>query len=281
MRALWICGLCVAWLSASSARADSRECAQAHQQAQVFSKQGQLLQAREQMLRCARADCPDLIVEDCAGWLPALESRIPTAVFAVSDELGRDVTEITVNDQQGRVIASRADGRAVELDPGMYVLRFTAAGFNAQEARIVVREAEKSRILRIVLRPLTSAAPASHPAQISSRTIPLASYILAGVALGGGAVFAYAGLRSNALASRFDERGCSSAATNSECQDLASSGELHSNVANISLAVGVASLGAAVLIYALTPPTLRPADAPLTSLTPMRGGALLQWGTRF
>lgn len=285
--ALWLGCLAAIWLSEFSARADAHACTQAHTQAQVLGKQGDLLLAREQMLRCARADCPDLIVEDCAGWLPAMESRIPTAVFAVSDSEGRDVTEVTVTDQNGRVITTQADGHAVELDPGMYEFRVEAQGYAIYQQRVVLRESEKTRIVRIALRPTEPRAPPAQSEPEPNRSIPLASYILAGAALVGGGMFAYFGLRSNSFASEFDDLHCADAATRRSegleprCSNLESRGELYSNVANVSLGLGLASLGTAVLVYALTPPSPGEQDPGIASLEPVPGGVMFRLTGQF
>lgn len=271
----------IAWFSAQ-ARADASECGQAHIQAQVLSKRGDLLLAREQLLRCARADCPDLIVEDCAGWLPQMENRIPTVVFAVSDAEGHDVSEVTVTEQNGRLIAARAEGRAVELDPGMYVFRAEARGYQSRQERIIVRESEKARIVRFALQPIMSRELPAPAEPHATRSIPLASYILAGGALVGGGAFAYFGLRSNSLSSQFDDMRCGSGAGNErECADVARRGQLYSNVANVSLALGVASLSAAVVVYLLAPPSTPEVEAALTNVEFLPGGVMLNWRERF
>ena len=60
--------------------------------------------------------------------LPSLEKSIPTAVFAISDPQGHDLVDAKVL-AQGRVIAERANGRAVALNPGVYTLEIAADGF--------------------------------------------------------------------------------------------------------------------------------------------------------
>lgn len=57
-----------------------------------------------------------------------MENSIPTAVFAISVPHGHDLVEAKVLDR-GRVIAERATGRAVPLNPGLYTIEIITAGF--------------------------------------------------------------------------------------------------------------------------------------------------------
>lgn len=252
-----------AFLSSGAARAEPPDnaCLQAHTDAQLLRKDGLLIEARERMLRCAQSDCPAVVIDDCAGWLPSVENSIPTAVFAISDPQGHDLVEAKVLDR-GRVLAERATGRAIPLNPGLYTIEIVADGFVTVSERFVMRESEKNRIVRVTMQPLAAAPLVHAPAapehtQQGMKPIPTASWILAGAALGGGIVFGVSGILYLSAKSEIENKRCSAgdAACERERRDIADRGKTYTTIDRIAGPVAAASLLAAIVVYVVSDST--------------------------
>jgi hypothetical protein len=228
---------------------------------------GELGLAREKLLACAQSGCPALISNDCGTWLGEVEASLPSVVLAVVDDEGRDVIEVTVSANQ-RTLTERIDGQALPLDPGSYELTFKAPGFAPRSIALTVRQAEKNRLVRVQL---TREAPKA------SGGIPLASYVLGGVAIAGLGTFAFFALSG---ADEYDtlEDTCARSCTEAQVED----GKLAYIVADVGLGIGVASAAAAVIVYVLSQPDDEE-KAPSTriDIAPTQGGARAQWTARF
>jgi hypothetical protein len=262
---------------------------------------GSLLAARDKLRVCGQGECPALVANDCAGWLTEVENSLSSVVFAVSDEQGRDVVDAHVL-ANGRALSERTDGRALLLDPGTYTFRFEAPGHTSVEETVSMRQSEKNRIVRVQLprispegsstpaasnqpapaaqtprEPARGAAdlrPGAEPQQAGSG-VPLATYILGGTTLLGVATFAYFGLAGQ-HALRVAER------CQADCGATIREGKRDYVIADIGLAVAIASAPAAILVYVLTDSKPAAADGQST-LQPIvlpRGGGL-QWSARF
>jgi len=242
----------VVLLGAAGASADAEVCLDAHERAQVDRLQGHYLAARERLLVCAQRDCPRLVSTDCTTWLAALDTTLPTVVFAVSDNAGRDLLEarVIVN---GKLIANHIDGHAVPLDPGVYTVRFEADGYAPDEQSLSVRDGEKSRLARATLKPLSSAMSTSSAAVPPSdehdaagvargagdpraRRLRIATYVLGAAALASFSVTLASSVRGHNML-KVCEQGCSDA--------YAERGELLYRTVNVSAIVGGVLLGAA------------------------------------
>src|SRR5262245_34728299 len=96
------------WSASGPAHAvpPKRECLEAYSAAQELRLSGSLLAARDKLLVCSQVGCPGPIVNDCSGWLGEVEAAVPTAVFAVSDEHGRDIVDASIRVGE-RLLAQR------------------------------------------------------------------------------------------------------------------------------------------------------------------------------
>jgi len=234
---------------AAPARADAELCLDAHERAQVDRLERRYLAARERLLVCAERACPRLVSTDCTTWLAELDSALPTVVFAVSDNTGRDLLEarVIVN---GKVIANHVDGHAVPLDPGVYTVRFEADGYAPVEQTLSVRDGEKSRLARGTLTPLgaelaSGAGPSAdgdpHDAvggrgDPRARRLRIATYTLGAAALASFTVALASSLRGHHMLEECQD-GCS--------QAYAERGKLLYRTVNVGAIVGGTLLAAA------------------------------------
>lgn len=141
----------LACVSAPLARAADRspmECARAAERAQTLRDAAKLVEARAELLVCARDDCPRAVSKDCLGWIREVEQSLPTIVLGARDENGADLVDVRVS-VDGVATVERLDGSAVPIDPGEHVLRFERAGAQPTTLRLVVHEGEKNRLVSV------------------------------------------------------------------------------------------------------------------------------------
>jgi hypothetical protein len=219
-----------------------------------------LIEARERLLRCAQSDCPAVVIDDCAGWLPGLENSIPTAVFAINDAQGHDLVDANVSDHEGRMISERSDGHAVPLNPGVYTLKIAAPGFESVSERVVVRESEKNRIVRVTLSAQNSstlAVSTEKPEKFSGfKPVPTASWILGGTALASGIVAGVSAILYLSAKSDIDNKRClmGDQACANERRDIAARGKTYTTIDQIAGPIAGVSLIAAIIVYAVSEP---------------------------
>jgi hypothetical protein len=268
------------------AQLNTNECVTSHAEAQALRNRGALLEARQQLLRCARRECPKLIADDCATWVPAIDDSLSSVVFAVSTEDGHDLVEVEVS-ADGKPLTHRTEGRALPIDPGLYHLRFSAPGYQPTEVLVSFRQSEKNRIVRVHMAPLPAAAEsaeqASAPTAASAeaveyaRPVPVATWVMAGTTVVGAGMFALFGL--NGLAK---EHKVERLTMNDSCGELCSAGRRDYVLADIGLALAVSSAVGALTCYWLRPEErTEPGDRARLTVVPLRDGALLRGVGRF
>ncbi len=260
----------------SAARADDKSaCVQSYERSQALRREGKLRRARDELRLCSRGSCPALVRNDCVSWLEQVESSFPSIVIRAEKD-GADVAAVRVV-EDSEVIATRLDGKALELEPGEHVFRFETEGAPPVSLTLVLHEAEKNRVVPVRFAtprhdaPLAASAP---EADVSSRPVPTGVYVLGGVGLAGLAGFAVLGTigRSNESSLK------SSCSPNCASSDISAVRSKYVG-ADVSLALGVASLATAAIWY-LARPTQR---APLTAfaIAPTPTGASAAWSTTF
>jgi hypothetical protein len=169
--------------------ADERQlrCLADSEAAQRLRLSGKLVGARERFVRCAHAECPPVVRQDCEGALAGVDAALPTVIVAARDAEGRDVRAVRVT-VDGEPFAQALDGRSIPIDPGAHTFRYESEGYVSVEQPVVVREAEKQRFLEVHLVPT--------PARQDSARAPLGAYALAGVAAAALLVGSYFGVRA-------------------------------------------------------------------------------------
>jgi hypothetical protein len=236
----------LAFAGPSARAADDPVAAQCVSDAALGQKardEGHLLDGRAAFVRCGDRACPSVVQRECVRWLAEIEERIPTLVASARDGKGADLVdaEITLD---GRPFPQSRLGREVQVDPGPHELAARRGSLRTRET-VVVREREKGRAVALVL--------ASPPEKVERRAqpapgVPVASFVLLGVAAVGGAGFAY-----------FWARGMDKvSALRGSCAPFCTSAQIDEartplTVARISLGIGVAALVGALVVYLVQP----------------------------
>jgi hypothetical protein len=249
--------------------AETRQaCVDSYEAGQHLERDGKLTLAHQQYLVCGQPTCPDSIKTDCLQWLDALDANLPSVVLSASDESG-DLTEVNVT-LDDAPFAGGLDGKAKLVDPGLHTFRFEAKSHVAAEHKILIRQGEKNRVISVRLDAEPSAAatraPLAEPPS-PGRPIPAGTWILGGV--GVAAVAAWGILYAGAVAKRDDLRtSCAPACATSDVDSV----RTRNVIADVSLGVGIAALGAGAILWMQSPSRL--SNAAQLSVRPIASGAV-------
>jgi hypothetical protein len=131
-------------LPAAAAAADNGACVTAAELGDKLRRNpSQLTKAREQLLLCARDECPAVVSTDCRGWLAEVDASLPTIVLAAQNAAGQDVTEVTVR-ADGALLTERLDGLPITIDAGPHTLTFEMTGAPPVTVQVLARAGRKN-----------------------------------------------------------------------------------------------------------------------------------------
>jgi len=243
---------------------DKASCLTAHEQAQKLRSENKLTAAKERLLVCAADTCPSLVKLDCTKWLPEVDRDQPTVIFRAK-EGKNDIADVNVS-IDGVAVAKFLDGKPIAVDPGAHTVKLDRAGAVPIEQQLVVAAGEKNRLVKVVFaepRPETPEAPK----ESGPGALP---WILTGVGAAAITTFAILGITTR---SRISELRGSCAPT---C-DPSEEGPLRTRLilADVSLLVGLASLGVGTYLF------MRPTKTSSVALTPLPQGAYASFHVTF
>jgi len=248
---------------AKDAKAAKIACVQASDKAQTLKTDGKLIDAREQLLACARESCPAPVRKDCTRRLGELDDALPSIVIGAKDSGGKDVIDVKVT-IDGVVVLEKLDGKAISVDPGAHTFEFQHGKLPLVKEQVLVQQGVKNRTLTI-----TFPAPAAPPStEAPKASIPLGTWILGGVGVVALGSFAVLGLGARSRANEL-RTTCAPACASEDVDGL----KRRMLFADVSLGVGVLALGGATLVWALSTRGAEPTPAALqVSITPLAGG---------
>jgi hypothetical protein len=290
-----------AWLSTDTAQAadEKQVCLGAYISAQRLRQEDKLIEAREQLLLCARDLCPATLKKDCTTWTAEVDQATPSVVIDARNADGGDVIDVKVT-VDGKPFAERIDGKARPLNPGVHTFHYETEGSPAVEEKVVIRAGDKMRKLTVKFAPQgkqsgvtpTPGPSADKPGHetspdgdkdgsadkgTGSRPVPVVVYVLGGVGVAALAGFTYFAVKFNGQVSDLDS--CKPRCSPDQVDDAKSTRTL----SYIPLGIGVASLGAATILY-LARPTVKPETSgygPHLDVHQVAGGGLATFSTSF
>ncbi|AKU94613.1 hypothetical protein AKJ09_01277 [Labilithrix luteola] len=257
-----------AWAEPST----SNECFSAPVEGQKLRRKGALLAAREQFRICARNKCPSEVVRACSRWESEVDASIPTVVLTARDGHAVDVPGVLVaiDGSSGVALGSRA----IELDPGSHHFVFSRQGSADVTRDGVLSEGEKNRAIGVTYEVASAAVQTSYPDSIETRPIPATAWIFGGVGVLGIAGWAtFGALYLSDRDAKHCDIGCDDAQR--------SSVERKGTLSEISLGVGVVSLGLATVFYLTRPKRSVPVVSTLDVRTSPAGTPMAIWSGRF
>ena len=214
------------------AAVDAR-CVSAFEQAQLDRRAGKLLQSRAQLVVCASAKCPPVIVERCVPWLSEVNLAIPSVVVAAKNDSGIDIAavQVIVDD---RLRSQQLDGRPIEINPGLRRFRFQHDGSRSIEKQLLIVEGAKAR--QIDLR--FEALPGSEPGLLDRPISPvaIAGFTIAGAGALIGAITGGVALQRGAqMQERCPNKSCNT--TDADLPNYYTQSQTIAHVSTVSLAV--------------------------------------------
>jgi len=288
------------WLSGDSARAadEKQVCLGAYISAQRLRNEDKLVEAREQLLICARDVCPATLKKDCTTWAGEVEQALPSVVIDARNADGGDVIDVKVT-VDGKPFADRIDGKPKSINPGVHTFHYETEGAPAMDEKVAIRAGEKMRKLTVKFagkgKSPPGAATASPDTSASSdspigpvptstgdkvegnRPVPASVYILGGLGLAALGGFTYFALKFDGQVSDLDK--CKPRCQQSQVDDASST----RTISYIPLGVGVVGIGVATILY-LTRPTVETkgeAHGPRLDVRQVAGGGLATFSTSF
>lgn len=257
--AAWIVGEAVMASLSTTADAkpnEGRECVAAHEEGQVARRDAHLREARRRFVACASDACPLDVRKDCSAQLDEIDARLPSVIVDARDH-GISVADARVS-VDGVVMAERLSGLALPMDPGAHTLRVECTGARVREQTILVNEGDKRTRFTVDCddgsAPAAKALPAGPP---QARSIPVGTWVLAGVAVAALASFGTFGALGQAKESSL-ATSCAPACTDHEVAPA----RTQFLIADVSLVAAVIA-GAGALVIALWPDSSGP-RAPVT-----------------
>jgi hypothetical protein len=237
----------------TAAWADAQECI-AHNEKSIQLRGAHALQAsRTELLQCALPTCPTEIRSECEKRLAAVNGELPSVVLSAKDPSGSDLIDVRVTIDGTRTI-DKLDGAPLVLDPGAHVFRFETPKARA-EARILVREGEKDRPIRVTIGEQVATPAPTH----KNPTFRVAGASIAGVGLAGiiaGAIF-------GGLASASWSRSQTECASPTNCTNRAQALSDHDDamtfatVSTIAFVAGGVAIATGSLMFFLAPSVTR------------------------
>jgi hypothetical protein len=223
-------------------------CIGAYEQGQELEQAAKLVRARETLLACATSKCGEFLRRECATRSSRLDSEIPTVILLAKGDSGEALVDVEVT-MDGQLLSATLDGRALPVDPGLHQFSFKAKRGTTAEQRTVIVQGEQNRVIAVsfvgtepanrgLLRHIDEDVYAE-----PAKKWGFAPYVAAGVGLagiGGYALFTHWGRTDN-------ERLA-------QCAPHCAEGSVdHIRnlylVADVSLGVGIAALGAAAWLF--------------------------------
>ncbi|WP_394826969.1 hypothetical protein [Pendulispora albinea] len=287
--------------SKSEAQIIKDKCIADADEGQSLRDGGKLLDARTRFVGCASSTCPGVVTKECSAWLADVEERLPTVVITARDGHDIDLVDVRVS-VDGQPFLDKLTGTQVPIDPGPHDMRFEYSrggeGPFVVDEKVVISERQKGRVLQVPfpnVNPRTEAmlpspVPEPAPPPKTTRSAPVAAYVVGGAGLLALGSFAFFGIKGRSDYNDLKDT-CEPNCNKSDADAV----KTKFLVADISLGVGVAALGVATYLFL----THRSDEAPRvttsqgrphliqhalghTVVTPTRGGGWLAgYETRF
>jgi hypothetical protein len=231
-------------------------CIEEHEKGQSLRREERWQVAMETFLSCSRAECPQVIRDECGTWFTDLQQRLPSVVVQAVDDQGGELpgAKLTVDGGDARISAT-----AVPMDPGEHRFRIELNGAGIQryertetESVVNLREGEHGRVVRLVLPVRRATVALAHDSAHASTTAPpaierrinLPAWIVLGVAGAGAVTFGGFALGGRSLESD-RASGCAPS-----CSDDAVSPVRRAYfVADVALGVALVSGAVAAILF--------------------------------
>jgi hypothetical protein len=153
-----ICSL-IAALSQGTAQVAAADggadCSAVYEAGLEQERAGHLSDATAIYQSCAADSCGNPTRQSCQAKLFRLELDMPSVVPLAQDSEGAPVLDVQVT-MDGAPLASRLDGRAFRVDPGLHEFVFSAGGEEVSSQQLVIASGQRNREIWLELPPASS-----------------------------------------------------------------------------------------------------------------------------
>jgi hypothetical protein len=267
--------------AAPPAGPDRKACIAAADDGQKLRDDNKLTAARDKFILCASKSCPGAVAKECSQWLQDAERDMPSVTFRARDERGKEILDVRVliDDQ---VVAESIDARALPVDPGEHRFKFARSDGKAVEDKIVLRPAEKNRLIELTFEgpkqadtttPKDNGSTVTPPPEEPARgfQIPVMGWVGAGVAVVGVGMMAYFAVSANGDEDDLRSR-CAPNCPESERDSV----DQKVLLANVGMGVAIVGAGVAIVSTVLANSGSKSKSARVTpGIAPTHGGAAL------
>jgi hypothetical protein len=262
--------------ASSWARADDvAACGDAFDRSQVKRDEGKLLEARRLLRVCGGANCSPTEQRLCSEWLTDVEARIPSFVLSAKDGSGADLVDVKVL-MDGVQVATKLDGRSLDVDPGPHSFVFELADGTKAQANAVAGERGKGKVVFVTyaLRPpsVTFGPPQARAAGevVPARAGAGSSWKTTGLVAGA------AGVVGVALGAVFGAEALSTKGSHCDSSGLCDPGSAstaynQATISTVGFVAGGILLAGGVTMYLLAPKNVKEPPAANVALAPMVG----------
>jgi hypothetical protein len=132
-------------------KAKVKACGLTYRSAVQLEMSGHLRQARDVFLSCAKVTCGAVIKQRCSAHYTQLEEDTPSVVPLVTDESGDPRVDVQVT-MDNELLASRLDGRALQVDPGLHEFSFSADGAVIASQKVMIVQGQRNRPLNVAMK---------------------------------------------------------------------------------------------------------------------------------
>jgi hypothetical protein len=135
---------------ASAAPRGDKGCLATFKNGQRLEAEAHLRDAQEQYQTCAKSSCGAFIKQQCSLRYSQLENDIPSVVPVAMDAGGNPLAEVKVT-VDGLPLATRIDGRSLQIDPGLHEFSFQTAGGARATQRALIMQGQRNRPITVEL----------------------------------------------------------------------------------------------------------------------------------
>jgi hypothetical protein len=154
----------------------AQSCTVAYKSAVKAQQASHLQEAQKWFAACSQQACGTLIRRECLLSYDQISADIPTIVPVVTTVTGEPVLDVKIT-MDGALLASKIDGRALPVDPGLHEFTFiTHAGSATQ--KIVILQGQRNRPIAMAMaapgqQPQTNGQPRAAMAAVAAPTAPV------------------------------------------------------------------------------------------------------------
>jgi hypothetical protein len=168
----------------SGAFADGKaDCAAAYTDSQSLRDAHKLVETRARLRVCSQPMCASFMQKDCAQWLEQIEQRLPSIVLIAHTGGGAPLIDTTVViDDAPTPVATKLDGRAIDVDPGEHKFTFTTPSGDRVVVTSVILEGERAQKVVATIGAVTGGAGADEaPAATRPNPLRLFGFVIGGL----------------------------------------------------------------------------------------------------